>query len=147
MDKTSEFVRNGNLHTFTSIPSVSKNAEECETRVVVEQGGIVLADNTQLFLISYPIKLRVSAPGPTTVRANENDQATVSSTIFNDSNKQVTVTATWSNGKSSSVSIPAHGSKSVSTTFSVTTNGTKDVSIKLISGEKAHSNITFNTFF
>lgn len=147
MDKTSEFVRNGNLRTFTSIPSVSKNAEECETRVVVEQGGIVLADDTQHFLISYPIKLKVSAPGPTTVRANENDQATVSSTIFNDSNKPVTVTATWSNGKSSSVSIPAHGSRSVSTTFSVMTNGTKDVSIKLSSGEKAHSNITFNTFF
>lgn len=147
IDKTSEFARNDNLFTFTAIPSVSKNADECETRVVIEQGGIVLADNTQQFSIVYPIKLRVSAPGPTTVRANENDLATVSSTIFNDSNKSVTVTASWSNGKSSSVSIPAHGSRTVSTTFTITSYTTKDVSIKLSSGERAQSKITFNTFF
>lgn len=143
IDKTSVFEKNGNLLTFTSIPSVSKNAEECETRIVVEQGGIVLADKSQHFLISYPIKLRVSEPGPEEVRANENDTATVSSKIFNDSNKSVTVRVTWSNKDTSSVSIPAHGSRSVSTKFEVITNYEKDVSIVLSTGDSAHRKITF----
>lgn len=146
-DKTSAFNRSGNTFSLSIAPIVIKNAENCDTRIVVENAGIVLADERQNFTITYPIKLRVTAPGPSVARANENDKATVASTIYNDSNKPVTVTVSWSNGMSSSISIPAHGSKTVSTTFTVTNTNTKDVSISLSTGERAHSNITFNTFF
>lgn len=148
-DKTSAFNRNVNTFSLTITPSIYKNAENCDTRIVIENGGIVLADERQHFSVTYPIKLRVSAPGPSIARANENDQATVSSTIYNDSNKSVTVTATWSNGKSSSVSIPAHGSKTVRTTFNVSNDFSKIVSISLSTGERASSKepIIFKTFF
>lgn len=146
-DKTTEFNRSGNTLSLSIAPTVNKNAENCNIRIVVENAGIVLADERQNFTLTYPIKLRVTAPGPSVARANENDKATISSTIYNDSNKSVTVTASWSNGMSSTISIPAHGSKTVSTTFTVTNTNTKDVSISLSTGERAHSNITFNTFF
>ena len=116
---------------------------------MIEHGGMVLTDNTQHFSISYPIKLRVSVPGPKEARANENDDATVYSTIYNDSNKSVTVTATWSNGSSSSVSIPAHGSKTIRTIFKVHDDFSKNVSISLSTGERASTStpINFKKFF
>lgn len=146
-DRSSEFSREGNSFTLRISPSISKNAEKCDTRIVVENDGIILADDAQHYSVNYPIKLRISSPGPSEVRANERDQATVTSRIFNDSNKDVTVTATWSNGQSSSVKIPAHGSKTVSAIFSVTTEHKRDVSIKLSTGEYAHSTIAFYPYF
>lgn len=148
-DKTSAFNRSGNTFSLSIAPTIIKNAENCETRIVVENAGIILADERQHFSITYPIKLRVSAPGPSLARANEHDIATVSSTIYNDSNKPVTVTATWSNGKISSVSIPANGKRTVSTTFDVPNDFSKTVSISLSTGERASSPnpISFKTFF
>lgn len=146
-DKTSVFTHNGDISSLTFAPSVLKNAEQCNTRVVVESGGIVLADETQHFSITYPIKLRVSAPGPSIVRANENYKATVSSTIYNDSNKSVTVTATWSNGTVATLTIPARGSKLLTTSFHVEVKYVKDVSITLSTGDKNHKTITFEPYF
>lgn len=147
VDKTSQFVKNGQSLRCNITPAVSSNSESVDTRLLIRHKGITLADQSQHFSVVYPIKLRISKPGPSTVRANEEDQAVVSSTIYNDSNKPVTVTASWSNGKSYSVTVPAHGSKTVSTTFYIPAKATKTVSIKLSSGESAHSTITFNTFF
>lgn len=148
-DKTSAFNRSGNTFSLSIAPTVIKNAENCDTRIVVENAGIVLADERKNFTITYPIKLRVTAPGPSVARANEHDIATVSSTIYNDSNKSVTVTATWSNGKESSISIPAHSSRIVSTTFNVPNDFSKTVSITLSTGERASSKepINFKSFF
>lgn len=148
-DKTYIFNRSGNTFSLSIAPTIIKNAENCDTRIVVENAGIILADERQHFSVTYPIKLRVSAPGPSLARANEHDIATVSSTIYNDSKKPVTVTATWSNGKISSVSIPANGSKTVSTTFEVPNDFSKIVSISLSTGERASSlkPINFKTFF
>lgn len=142
-----DFTSQGTGKSLSITPIIEKNAESCRIKVAIEHDGILLADIEKTFSVSYPIKLRVSAPGPSTIRANENDMATFRSTIFNDSNKQVTVTATWSTGKSVTVTIPAQGSKTISDAVSVTKNYTKDVGITLSSGERVHSTIEFQTFF
>lgn len=147
VNRTSSLMHSGSTSSITFSPIVAKDAELCDIRIVIENGGLVVASDNKQFNVNYPIKLRVSSPGPSTVRANESDIATVSSTISNDSNKAVTVTANWSNGKSSSVSIPAHSSRSVSTSFTVTSSASKTVSIQLSTGERASSTINFETFF
>lgn len=146
-DLTSSVTGNGFGKSLSMTPIVEKNAESCRIKVAIEHDGILLADIEKTFSVCYPIRLRVSSPGPSTIRANENDHATFSSTIFNDSNKQVTVTATWSTGKSVTVTIPAQGSRTISDTVSVTKNYTKDVGVTLSTGERAHSTIEFQTFF
>lgn len=133
--------------SLSMIPIIEKNAESSSVRVAIEYDGIVLADFKKSFAVSYPIILRVSSPGPSTIRANERDMATFSSTIYNDSNKPVTVTATWSTGKSVMVSIPAQGSRSVSGTISVANDFVKDIIISLSTGERARSTIKFIKFF
>ena len=147
VDRTSSLTHSGNNSSISFSPMVAKDAEVCDIKTVIESRGLVVATYNKQFSVSYPIKLRVSSPGPSTVRANELDIATVSSTIYNDSNKAVTVTVNWSNGKSCSVSIPAHSSRSVSTSFSVTSSTSKIVSIQLSTGERASSTINFETFF
>ena len=138
---------NGKDKPFSIIPVIEKNAESCIIKVAIENDGIVLADFVKTYAVDYPIILRVSSPGPSTIRANENDYATISSIIFNDSRKQVTVNATWSTGKHVTITIPAQSSKTISETVHVTTNFTKDISLSLSTGEKAHSTINFQTFF
>lgn len=148
VNRTSSLTHTGGTSSITFSPIVAKDAEFCDIRMVVENGGIVIASDSKQFNVSYPIKLRVSAPRPDTVRANEFDTATVSSTIYNDSNKSVTVKAVWSNGKSSSVTIPAHSSCGISTSYRVLVKETRDVSVQLSTGERAISkNIVFLPFF
>ena len=127
--------------------SIAKNAESCVIKGFVENDGIKLTEFEKSFSVNYPIKLRVSAPSPSTIRANEKDMASFSSTIFNDSNKQVTVTATWSTGKTVTLTIPAHSSRTISDTIHVTSNFSKNISLVLSSGESARSTINFQTFF
>lgn len=143
-DKLSE---NAGRTAIMISPIIAKNAESCVIRGYVENDGIKLSEFEKSFSVNYPIKLRVSSPGPSTIRANENDMATFSSTIFNDSNKQVTVTATWSTGKTVTLTIPAHSSRTTSDTVHVTSNFSKNIGLVLSSGEKSHSTINFQTFF
>lgn len=146
-DWTGKQSNNGCTNTVIVTPIIAKNAESCVIRGFVENDGIKLTEFEKSFPIDYPIRLRVSAPGPDTIRANENDMATFSSTIFNDSNKQVTVTATWSTGKTITLTIPAHSSRHTSDSVHVTSNFSENISIVLSSGEKSHSTINFQTFF
>lgn len=128
-------------------PVIEKNAESCSIKAILEYDGIVLSDIKKTFNVTYPIILRLSSPGPSIIRADENDNATFSSTIFNDSNKQTTVTATWSTGKIVTITIPAKGRRTISESVSVTRNYVKDIGISLSTGERAHSTIKFQTFF
>lgn len=146
-DLTSQSSDDESGKTLTVTPVVAKNAESCVIKATIESDGIIQETYEKTFTVSYPISLRVSRPGPETLRANEHDLATFSSTIYNDSNKQVTVTATWFTGKSVTVTIPAHGSKTVSDTISVTKSFTKNISISLSTGERAHATINFEKFY
>ncbi len=146
-DLSSQLSRNGANSSLTIIPIISKNAESCVIKGVVENDGIILTDFVKTFSINYPIKLRVTAPGPSLIRANENEMASFSSTIFNDSNKQVRVTATWSTGKTVTITIPAHGSKTIYDSVHVSSNFAKDISLVLSTGDRSRATINFQTFF
>lgn len=146
-DLSSQLSQNGANSSLTVSPIVSKNADSCVIKGIVENNGIILADFEKVISLNYPIKLRLSAPGPSTIRANENDMASFSSTIFNDSNKQVSVTATWSTGKTVTITIQAHGSKTISDSICVSSNFAKDISLVLSTGERTRATINFQTFF
>lgn len=146
-DLTAQGSDNGIGKSLSITPVIAENAESCIIKVAIENDGIILADIEKAFTVSYPIKLRVSSPGPSTIRANENDNATFSSTIFNDSNKPVTVIATWSTGNSVTVTIPAQSCITVSDTVNVKMDCTKDISLSLSTGERVHSTINFLTYF
>ncbi len=146
-DFYSQLSYNGNNSSLAVTPIVPKNADSCVIKGIVENDGIIMADFEKSIVLNYPIKLRVSAPGPSTIRANENDMASVRSTIFNDSNKQVNVTATWSTGKTVTITIPAHGSKTISDSIHVSSNFTKEISLMLSTGERSRATINFQTFF
>lgn len=145
-DITSNFRRSGNLATATVTPQIPKDAQTYHMEIEVEGNGFPLLSEERTFSVSYPVRLRVSAPGPSTVRANQNNNATVSATIHNDSAKAVTVSYTWSNGASGTATIPANGSKTVSTTLSGTSQYTKTMSISLSTGERSSNTITFIPF-
>ncbi len=146
-DFYSQLSYNGNNSSLAVTPIVPKNADSCVIKGIVENDGIIMADFEKYIVLNYPIKLRVSAPGPSTIRANENDMASVRSTIFNDSNKQVNVTATWSTGKTVTITIPAHGSKTISDSIHVSSNFAKEISLMLSTGERSRATINFQTFF
>lgn len=146
-DFSSQLSYNGNNSSLIVTPIVPKNADSCVIKGIVENDGIIMADFEKSIVLNYPIKLRVSAPGPSTIRANENDMASFSSTIFNDSNKQVNVTATWSTGKIVTITIPAHGSKTISDSIHVSSNFAKEISLMLSTGERSRATINFQTFF
>lgn len=146
-DMTSQINVSGGRKSLSVTPIIAKKAKSCILKTRIENDGIILADFEKTFVVKYPIRLRISAPGPSTIRANENDNATFSSTIFNDSDEKVTVTATWSTGRSVIVTIPAHGSRIISETVQVSTDYSKNISVSLSTGERAHSIINFKTFF
>lgn len=146
-DMSARLSRNGNQATLSVTPIVAKNAEQCSIRGIVSNNGITLANIEKTFTVSYPIRLRVSAPGPSYIKASENDYATFSSTIFNDSNKPVTVTAIWSTGRKTSVTIAAHGSKGVSDAIYVGSRFEKHIGITLSTGESNGTTITFDPYF
>ncbi len=147
-DFTSQGTGNGLNQSLSMTPVIEKNSESCRIKVAIEHDGILLAGIEKTFAVSYPIKLRVSSPGPSTIRANENYTATFSSTIFNDSNKQVTVTATWSSGgKPVTITIPAHGNKTVSGSIQVESKFRRTIRLALSSGEKNEADILFEPYF
>lgn len=152
IDITTELSRNRDSCSITVSPSVAKGAEECKTRIVVENDGIVLTDNTKTFSLSYPIKLRITPSKPSEVWADENGNAstTVYAIIYNDSNKSVTLTANWSNGKRESLTIPAHSSKKSINTVTqnkIQTKTTKTYTMTLNTGDKSSTSVTFHPFW
>ncbi len=146
-DVSAEISASNGRVIYTFNPVVAPNAESCNIGCRVEYGGIVQGKQSQTFSLNYPVILRVSKPGPQFIRANENDIAHFSSTIYNDSNKSVTVTATWSTGRTITVTIPAHGSKSIADSIGVTSDFSKEISVTLSTGERAQSVINFQKYF
>lgn len=144
-DMSSQLKTNGKSGTVNISPYIEKNQETCKIRTLIENDGILLAQYDQSYKVTYPIRLRVSSPGPKTVRANKDDIAVFSSTIYNDSPKSVTVSYSWSTGHSGTVTIPAHSSKTVSGSLTVKSEISRRISITLNSGESATN--TLITFF
>lgn len=152
-DKTSEFGQNGNTYYLSITPSISKNAENYDTRVVVENSGIVLADNRQQFSVVYPIQLSLTISGPKECRANSDYIATsdITAKIGNDSSREQQVTIEWSTGKKENIIVPAHGyvkSTIHVTEQNVTKEYNKTYSATISSGDKHRSHtITFIPFW
>lgn len=147
IDSSSQLSGNNNAAAIVVNPQIAQNSEVCVIKGKLIYDGFLIGEYEKSFTVNYPIRLRITKPGPSVVRANENDIAQFSSTIYNDSNKPITVNAVWSTGKTISVTIPAHGSRTVSDSISVKSNCAKDISISLSTGERAHSTISFQTFF
>lgn len=141
--------RSGNRFSFTITPMVPKNAETCTIRVGVENGddNLVLAVFEETLVVNYPVRLRVTPPGPKEIWANEAGTATFSSTIFNDSAKEVSVKATWSTGAEVTVTLPAHGSRRITGSVNVPKDFSKEISVRLSTGVKASNTIQFYTYF
>lgn len=147
VDLSDKLSNNGGTSAIMVTPIIANNAESCIIKGFVESDGIKLTEFEKSFSVNYPVRLRVSAPGPSSIRANKDDMATFSSTVFNDSNKQVTVTATWSTGKTVILTIPAHSSRTTSDSVYVPSKFSKNISLVLSSGDKSHSTINFEPFF
>lgn len=147
-DFSSQAAGNGFIHSLSLTPVVEKDSESCGIKVAIEQDGILLADIEKTFVVNYPIRLRVSPPGPATIRANEDGIATFRATVFNDSNKEVTVTATWSSGgKPATITIPAHGNKTVLGSITVEYKFSRTIMLTLSSGERNKKEILFEPYF
>lgn len=146
-DLTSQLSSNSSSESVSFTPILSANAENCVIKATLENDGILVAETSNNFSVSYPIKLRVSQPGPDTIQANESDIAVFSSTVYNDSNKPVEVTAKWSTGGQEIRTIPAHGKSVFSSSIRVNENHTRTVSITLSTGESNSRSIYFKTYF
>lgn len=146
-DVTSKLNVNGTTATLSVNPSPAANAENCVISAELANDGIIVAEASKEFTLSYPIKLRVSQPGQDIIQANASDIAVFSSTVYNDSNKPVEVTAKWSTGGTETRSIPAHSKSVFSSSIKVNENHTRTVSITLSTGESNSRSIYFKTFF
>ena len=146
-DLTSQLTSNSSSESVSFTPILSANAENCVIKAALENDGILVAETSNNFSVSYPIKLRVSQPGPDTIQANESDIAVFSSTVYNDSNKPVEVTAKWSTGGQETRTIPAHSKSVFSSSIRVNENHTRTVSITLSTGESNSRSIYFKTYF
>lgn len=148
-DVTSQATVNGNKANISILPSPNKNAESCIIKAVLENEGIVVSEVSNNFRLSYPIKLRVSQPKAVSSKADENDNVTIYSNIYNDSNKAVTVrvTMTAKQTVSQTYTIEAHKSVRISLTEKITSAQNMNASISLSSGEKAFSTLYLEPYF
>lgn len=147
-DMTAKTSMSATSGTVSIVPVPYADTENCEINAVLENEGIIVAECSNNFALSYPIKLRVSKPGSDVIQANSDDIAVFSSTVFNDSNKAVEVTATWSTGGDPETRvIPAHGKVVFSSSIKVYENHTRTVRITLNTGESNSREIFFKTFF
>jgi len=110
--------------------------------------GVVVAETSNNSTLSHPNKLRVSQPIAVSSKADENDNVTIYSTIFNDSNKEVSVKATLTAIQSVSYTytIPAHGNVRISLNERITSSQNITATILLSTGEKASNTIYFEKF-
>lgn len=146
-EQTGKFVRKGDFLTATFSPDIAKKAENYSVAVAIEGGGIPLFSGSKNFKVTYPVRLRMSKPGPGLVRANSKDMVTVSGTIYNDSAREVTASGRWSTGGNFTVKVPANSSATVHTSFSVTENCTKTISLTVDGVGTTTSNIQCEKFF
>lgn len=148
-DVTSEISIDGNNANISVLPSPNKNAENCIINAVLENEGIVVAEVTNNFRISYPIKLRVTQPKAVSTKADENDKVIIYSNIYNDSNKAVTVrvTLTAKQTVSQTYTIEAHKSVRISLTEKITSVQNMNTSVSLSTGEKAYSTLYLEPYF
>lgn len=146
-DRTSQFKRKGERLTAVISPHIAKDSEKYSIGVKVEGSSLLLANADQEMKVSYPVKLRMTKPGPSRVRANENNIAVVSATVFNDSGKSVSISGYWSTGSKFTATIPPHSSRSFSTSFTVTYPYTKTVSFTVNGEGTTSDNIYFEPYF
>lgn len=148
-DVTSQVSISGNNANISVVPSPNKNAENCIINAVLENDGIVVAETSNNFTLSYPIKLRVSQPKAVSSKADENDNVTIYSNIYNDSNKAVTVKVTLSAKQtvSHNYTIEPHGSVRISLTEKITVAQNVNASVSLSTGERANNSIYLEPYF
>ncbi|MCM1140142.1 MAG: WG repeat-containing protein [Muribaculum sp.] len=148
-DLTSQLSSNSSSVSVSFIPILSANAENCIINATLENDGILVAETSNNFSVSYPIKLRVSQPKAVSNKADENDNVTIYSNIYNDSNKAVTVKVTLAakQSVSHSYTIEPHGSVRISLTEKITAAQNVNASVSLSTGERANSTIYLEPYF
>lgn len=147
-DVTSQLAVNGTIAALSIAPSYTAHAENCKITAILENEDIIVAEASNNFAISYPVKLRVSAPGQAVIRADQSGYAGFSSTVFNDSNKDIVVSAFWSTGdRDENKSIPAHGYATFSHKIKVEESHTRTIKITLSTGDSNSRSILFQPFF
>lgn len=145
-DITSQMTDQNVSMTYSFTPAINDDDEVCCIKGRIESDGIILKEFEKQFSVDRPIKLRLSQPGPANIRADHNDQACFSVTIYNDSNKDVTTSATWSTNKTVSVRIPAHSSRTISDCITVIKPMSQTIGVKLGTGEYSQRLINFEPF-
>jgi len=145
-DITSQMTGQNGSMTYSFTPAINDDDEVCCIKGRIESDGIILKEFEKQFSVDRPIKLRLSQPGPANIRADHNDQACFSVTIYNDSNKDVTTSATWSTNKTVSVRIPAHSSRTISDCITVIKPMSQTIGVKLGTGEYSQRLINFEPF-
>lgn len=148
-DVTSQVSISGNNANISVVPLPNKNAENCIINAVLENDGIVVAETSNNFVLSYPIKMRVSQPKAVSSKADENDNVTIYSNIYNDSNKAVTVKVTLSAKQTVSYNytIEPHDSVRISLTEKITVAQNVNVSVSLSTGERSNNSIYLEPYF
>lgn len=148
-DVTPNLSVNGTTATISISPSLTANAKKCIISAELENDGIIVADVSKEFTLSHPIRLRVSQPKVVSYKADENNNVTIYSIIYNDSNKAVTVKVTLSakHAESHSYTIEPHGSVRISLTENITGAQSVNASVSLSSGERANSTLYLEPYF
>ncbi len=148
-DVTSQLTVNGAMATVSVNPSPAANTENCIISAELANDGIIVAETSKDFTLSYPIKLRVSQPKVVSSKADENDNVTIYSNIYNDSNKAVTVKVTLSAKQtvSHSYTIEPHGSVRISLTEKITVAQNVNASVSLSTGERANNTLYLEPYF
>lgn len=148
-DLTSQLSSNSSSVSASFTPILSANAENCVINATLENDGILVAETSNNFSVSYPIKLRVSQPKAVSYKADKDNNVTIYSNIYNDSNKAVTVKVTLTAKQSVSLSstIKPHGSVQISLTEKITVAQNVRASVSLSTGERADSTIYLEPYF
>lgn len=148
-DVTSQLTVNGTTATASVNPSPTANAENCIISAELANDGIIVAETSKDFTLSYPVILRVSKPEAVSSKADQDNKVTIYSNIYNDSNKAVTVEVTLSAKKtvSGTYTIKPHGSDRISLTEEIKVAQKVNASITLSTGEKASNSLYLEPYF
>ncbi len=148
-DMTSQLSLSGNKATISIPPYPAPNAENCQIRAILENDGITVAEVSDTFSLSYPIRLRVSKPKAISSKADENDNVIIYANISNDSNKAVTVGVTLKAKQtvSHTYTIQPHKSVRISLTEKITFTQDVNTYVSLSTGDKAFSTLHLEPYF
>lgn len=148
-DVTSLMAVNGtNVNAYIT-PVSAQNSENCKINALLENDGIIVVEASNNFSLSYPVKLRVSQPKAVSPKADENDNVTIYSDIYNDSNKAVTVKVTLSAKQTVSYSytIGPHDRVRISVTEKITKAQNVNTSVSLSTGDRASNSLYLEPYF